>query len=68
MAPEGILERWLVADGYIVAVGEPIAEVRIEQSLHEILATASEALTAIVAENNMIEPGSLLASIRAVES
>ena len=38
MAPEGLLERWRVADGAPVRRGEAIAEVRIEECLHDIVA------------------------------
>jgi hypothetical protein len=38
MLPEGIVERWFVADGATVAAGDRIAEIRIEGALHEITA------------------------------
>ena len=36
MLPEGIVERWFIADGAIVAAGDPMAEIRIEDALHEM--------------------------------
>jgi hypothetical protein len=39
MLPEGIVERWFIADGAIVAAGDPMAEIRIEDALHEIWGT-----------------------------
>src|SRR4051794_30223838 len=36
MLPEGILERWLVADGDTAHAGHAIAQVRIEGALHDI--------------------------------
>ncbi len=36
--PEGILERWLVADGGPVRLGDPVATVRIEAALHDLMA------------------------------
>jgi pyruvate/2-oxoglutarate dehydrogenase complex dihydrolipoamide acyltransferase (E2) component len=55
MLPEGIVERWFIADGATVAKGDLMAEIRIEDALHEIAAPASGRLT--------IEPGSLLARL-----
>ena len=63
MLPEGLVERWLVADGAIVAAGDPIAEVRIEDALHEINAPASGHVTIAATANCVVEPGSLLASV-----
>ena len=37
MLPEGILERWLVADGSRVRAGEAVAAVRIGEALHDIV-------------------------------
>ena len=61
--PEGTVVRWLVADGAQVTAGKPIAEVRIEDALHEITAPASGRVTIVAAVNNVIEPGSLLATL-----
>ena len=41
MLPEGIVERWFIADGATVAKGDLMAEIRIEDALHEITAPAS---------------------------
>ena len=38
--PEGVLERWLVSNGATVRAGEPVAIIRIEEALHEIMAWA----------------------------
>jgi pyruvate/2-oxoglutarate dehydrogenase complex dihydrolipoamide acyltransferase (E2) component len=61
--PEGIVERWFFADGAIIAVGDRIAEVRIEDACHEITALASGRLTIVAAANAVVEPGSLLARL-----
>jgi len=45
MLPEGIVERWFIADGAIAAAGDPMAEIRIEDALHEIMAPVSGRLT-----------------------
>ncbi len=63
MLPEGIVERWFVADGAEVEHGEPIAEIRIEDALHEIAAPARGRLTIVAAVNAVIEPGALLARL-----
>jgi hypothetical protein len=63
MLPEGIVERWFIADGAIVAAGDPMAEIRIEDALHEIMAPVSGRLTIVAAANTVVEPGSLLARL-----
>jgi pyruvate/2-oxoglutarate dehydrogenase complex dihydrolipoamide acyltransferase (E2) component len=63
MLPEGIVERWFVADGTVITAGDPMAAVRIEDALHEIIAPASGRLTIVAAANSVIEPGSLLARL-----
>ena len=68
MLPEGIVERWFVADGAIVAVGDPMAEIRIEDALHEITAPATGRLTIVAAANTVVEPGSLLARLAVNET
>jgi pyruvate/2-oxoglutarate dehydrogenase complex dihydrolipoamide acyltransferase (E2) component len=61
--PEGVLERWLVSDGADVRAGDPVATVRIEKALHEIMAPAQGRLTIFASENAVIEPGTLLARL-----
>jgi pyruvate/2-oxoglutarate dehydrogenase complex dihydrolipoamide acyltransferase (E2) component len=61
--PEGIVERWFVADGAVVATGDRIAEVRIEDAPHEIVAPAEGRLSIVAAANAVVEPGSLLARL-----
>jgi pyruvate/2-oxoglutarate dehydrogenase complex dihydrolipoamide acyltransferase (E2) component len=61
--PEGVLERWLVPDGTIVRAGDPVATVRIEDALHEVLAPAQGRLAIAAAANAVIEPGTLLARL-----
>ena len=41
LMPEGVIEQWLKPDGCFVLEGEPIAKVRIEDAVHEIVAPAS---------------------------
>jgi len=66
MAPDGLLERWLVVDGGILSAGDAIAQIRIEEGLHYILAPADGRLTRLAAENDVIEPGALVATVCAV--
>lgn len=61
MLPEGIVERWFIANGATIKTGERIAEIRIEEALHEIIAPADGRATIVAAANTIIEPGSTLA-------
>jgi pyruvate/2-oxoglutarate dehydrogenase complex dihydrolipoamide acyltransferase (E2) component len=61
--PEGTVVRWLAADGAVVTAGKAIAEIRIEDALHEITAPATGRLTIVAGVNNVVEPGSLLATL-----
>jgi pyruvate/2-oxoglutarate dehydrogenase complex dihydrolipoamide acyltransferase (E2) component len=63
MAPEGIVENWLVADASEVFAGDAIAAIKIEGALHEIIAPRSGRLAIVAAVNAMIEPGSVLATL-----
>ena len=60
---EGTVVRWLVADGAMVVAGKPIVEIRVEKSPYEIAAPASGRLTIAAAANNVVELGSLLATL-----
>jgi len=63
MLPEGIVERWFIVTGATIKVGERIAEVRIEDALHEIIAPANGRATIVAAANAVVEPGSILATL-----
>ena len=63
MLPEGILERWFIASGDTIKAGERIAEVRVEDALHEIVAPADGCATIVATANTVIEPGSILATL-----
>jgi pyruvate/2-oxoglutarate dehydrogenase complex dihydrolipoamide acyltransferase (E2) component len=63
MLPEGVVERWFIANGATIGAGERIAEVRIEDALHEIIAPAGGRATIVAAVNAVIEPGSTLATL-----
>ena len=64
MLPGGIVERWLVADGEIVLEGHGLAEIRIEGTLHDIVAPATGRLTIAAPRFAAIEPGGLLATLQ----
>ena len=61
--PEGILERWLVADGEAAREGHAVAQIRIEGALHDIVAPATGRLTIAAQKLSVIEPGFLLATL-----
>ena len=63
MLPEGILERWYVADQAIVAEGDMISEIRIEGARHEITAPAAGRITLLAHVNDVVEPGTQIAQL-----
>jgi len=65
MAPEGLVERWLVLDAAAVAAGQAVVELRIEDALHVLQSPAAGQLTILAAVNDVIEPGSVLARVEA---
>ena len=65
MAPAGVLERWRANDQAHVNHGDPVAEVRVEDCLHEITAPAGGLLTQLAAVGSVVEPGVLIARLRA---
>ena len=58
--PEGQLERWRARDGQEVGVGQALAEVRIEDALHEILSPGRGMLIHDASVGEAVEPGSRL--------
>jgi hypothetical protein len=63
MLPEGILERWFVADGETARAGHAIAQVRIEGALHDIVAPATGRITISAPRLSVLDPGYLLATL-----
>jgi pyruvate/2-oxoglutarate dehydrogenase complex dihydrolipoamide acyltransferase (E2) component len=63
MLPEGVVERWFITSGARIKAGDRIAEVRIEDALHEIIAPANGRATIVATANAVIEPGSILATL-----
>jgi len=63
MFPEGIVERWLVADGENVRLGDDVVEVRVGDTLHKLTAPTGGRLIHASHDNDIIEPGSRLGRI-----
>ncbi len=63
LLPEGILEGWLRPDGGLVEAGDPVAIVRIEDALHELMAPAKGRLSISAKPYDVIEPGTVLGSV-----
>ena len=61
--PEGVLEQWLFADGSRVETGDPVATVRIEDALHELVAPARGLLSIGLKANSVVEPGTNIGTI-----
>jgi pyruvate/2-oxoglutarate dehydrogenase complex dihydrolipoamide acyltransferase (E2) component len=58
--PEGLLERWRAHDGQKVEAGEPLAEVRIEDAVHEIVAPGAGVLVHTAGVGDVVQPGDRL--------
>lgn len=67
MAPEGLIERWRVADGALVRRGDAIAEVRIEECLHDVVAPDDGRLVRLESDGALIEPGSVIARLEVAQ-
>ncbi len=65
LLPEGILERWRVSLGETVAPGQAVAEVRIGDNVHEILAPEGGFLEIFLPRNSIVEPGTVIGETRA---
>jgi pyruvate/2-oxoglutarate dehydrogenase complex dihydrolipoamide acyltransferase (E2) component len=64
--PEGIVQRRFIADGALAETGVKIAEIRVEGALHEITSPARGRVTIVAAVNDVVEPGSLLATLAVI--
>lgn len=63
MTPLGTLERWTVEAGETVLAGQAIAEVRVEDALHELAAPCSGLLATFAKPNDLVAPGALIGRI-----
>jgi len=61
--PEGTVERWLRPNGSAVKAGEPIAAIRVEGVLHNLLAPCAGTLKANCRVNSVIDPGFVIGQI-----
>jgi pyruvate/2-oxoglutarate dehydrogenase complex dihydrolipoamide acyltransferase (E2) component len=61
--PEGILEKWTFTDGSQIEAGDPVATVRIESALHEVMAPVTGRLHIACQPNTVIEPGTVIGQI-----
>jgi len=61
--PEGLLERWVFANNALVEAGDPVAAVRIEGALHNIMAPSRGRLHISSWPNSVIEPGSAIGTV-----
>ena len=68
LCPQGRLERWLVEDGQLVRRGEALAEVRLEDALHDILSPATGRARRVARVGDIVEPGALLARLEVAEA
>lgn len=62
---EGVLARWLVADGAAVVVGQPLYELESDKSIQEVEAPASGRLRIIAAIGETYTVGTVLGEILA---
>ncbi|MGH7024130.1 MAG: lipoyl domain-containing protein [Caulobacteraceae bacterium] len=68
MLPEGLLERWRVRDGQEVKRGQPLAEVRIEDALHEIVSPKPGKFTMTATAGDVVQPGDPLGWVAPFEN
>ena len=61
--PEGIIENWLIAGGSFVEAGIPVAIVRIEDALHDVMACCNGRLHVGCRTNTVVEPGMTIGHI-----
>lgn len=60
---EAAISAWLYSDGELVREGSVIAELMVEKSSFEIVAPASGTLTILVAAEESVAKGQLVATI-----
>jgi pyruvate/2-oxoglutarate dehydrogenase complex dihydrolipoamide acyltransferase (E2) component len=63
LMPEGALERWRGTHGALISAGAAVAEVRIEDALHEIVAPSAGRLHIYAPVNSVVEPGTVIGAI-----
>lgn len=63
MTPLGVLQRWRVEAGETVLAGQAIAEVRVEDAVHELAAPCSGQLATFARPNDLVAAGALIGRI-----
>ncbi len=63
MLPEGIVEKWFVADGAVVKEGDPVAQVKIEDARHELITPAAGRLVILSVPDSIVEPDSVIGQV-----
>ena len=63
LLPEGMVECWLQCERAFVEKGQPLAAVRIEGALHELMAPATGWLAIERRTNSVVEPGAVIGRI-----
>ena len=61
--PEGVLERWLAADGAPVRAGHAVAVVQVEDCRHDLIAPRDGRLHIAIPAGGMVEPGAVVGAI-----
>jgi len=61
--PLGVLERWRVRNGERVERGQAVAEVRVDDALHELVAPCSGRMRTFAEDNDLVAPGALIGRI-----
>jgi pyruvate/2-oxoglutarate dehydrogenase complex dihydrolipoamide acyltransferase (E2) component len=61
--PQALIERWLLPDGTVVEAGDPVANISVEDALHEIMAPARGRLSIELKANSVVEPGTTIGRV-----
>ncbi len=61
--PEGILEKWRVTDGSLVAADQVVAEISVEGAKHEVLSPTAGRVQVWMRANSVVEPGSQIGAV-----
>lgn len=67
MVPEASPERWTIASGALVRLGQTLAQIRIEDALHNVIAPVAGWLTRSLV-NHILEPAALLGHVTSLSA
>ena len=62
--PQGSLERWTVSDGSLVRAGQALAEIKIEDEVHDIVAPVAGQLSRLATPHDALERRLLLGFLK----